>query len=140
MSIVVTEASEPAGACRCSRVTQRRRLITENRPARRAFCCSCKPSVTASCGQSCIPPARRHCGTKTCTDRPAGSLTDTRTAPLSHIQRSMHITHTHTDRQTERWGREREDACCTMGGGPAAMRGDQLPNFYHTVLTFERAV
>ena len=32
-------------------------------------------------------------------------------------------------------------AGCTMGGGPRRHGApDQLPNFYHAVLTFERAV
>jgi len=34
-------------------------------------------------------------------------------------------------------------AGCTMGGGPPRRKGapaDQLPNFYHAVLTFERLV
>ena len=45
-------------------------------------------------------------------------------------------------RHNENQGRIIHCAGCTMAGGPVA-RGppaDQLPNFYHAVLTFERSV
>ena len=43
------------------------------------------------------------------------------------------------DEQTQ--GQINHCAGCTMGGDPPPPLGpDQLPNFYHTVLTFERSV